>query len=66
MSIIIATESVPPAPKLAVDHAGAGELVVFLHGIGGNRTFWHEQLVAFAPYFQAASWDARGYGKSDD
>jgi 3-oxoadipate enol-lactonase len=60
------TEKIGPAPRLAVDHAGTGELVVFLHGIGGNRTNWHDQLPAFAEHFHAAAWDARGYGDSDD
>jgi 3-oxoadipate enol-lactonase len=40
---------------------------VFLHGIGGNRTNWHDQLPAVAAAgFHAMSWDARGYGLSDD
>jgi len=60
------SELIPPAPRIAVDHMGNGPLVVFLHGIGGNRTLWHEQLVAFAPHFHAVAWDARGYGSSDD
>ena len=58
------SELIPPAPRIAVDHMGNGPLVVFLHGIGGNRTLWHEQLVAFAPHFHAVAWDARGYGSS--
>src|SRR5665213_2238746 len=61
-----ATDIIPGPPRIAVDHVGAGELVIFLHGIGGNRTNWHDQLPAFAEYFHAISWDARGYGKSDD
>lgn len=56
----------PGLPRLAVDHMGDGPLVVFLHGIGGNRTNWHDQLPVFAKEFHAASWDARGYGLSDD
>jgi 3-oxoadipate enol-lactonase len=60
------TEFIAPAPRIAVDHAGIGPLVVFLHGVGGNRTLWHDQLIAFAPYFHAVAWDARGYGLSDD
>jgi len=60
------TERVPGPPRLAVDHMGEGPLVVFLHGIGGNRTNWHDQLAVFAKEFHAASWDARGYGLSDD
>jgi len=55
-----------PEPNIAVDHMGQGPLVVFLHGIGGNRTNWHDQLPVFAEHFTAASWDARGWGDSDD
>jgi 3-oxoadipate enol-lactonase len=60
------TELVPPAPRIAVDHMGEGKLVVFMHGIGGNRTNWHDQLPESGRHFRAASWDARGYGMSDD
>jgi 3-oxoadipate enol-lactonase len=61
------TGYVESVPRLAYDHMGTGPLVVFLHGIGGNRSNWHDQLPAFAQAgFQALSWDARGYGLSDD
>ncbi|MGQ0663801.1 MAG: alpha/beta fold hydrolase [Pseudomonadota bacterium] len=60
------TDFVPGTPRLAVDRCGAGELVVFLHGIGGNRTNWHDQLPVFGRHFHTAAWDARGYGLSDD
>jgi 3-oxoadipate enol-lactonase len=60
------TVRIGPAPFIAVDHAGSGLLVLFMHGIGGNRTNWHDQLPVFAQHFQAAAWDARGYGLSDD
>ena len=53
-------------PALAVEHGGEGPLVVFIHGIGGNRSNWREQLDAFAPKFHVAAWDARGYGDSED
>lgn len=54
-------------PAITYDAAGAGPLVVFLHGIGGNRTNWREQLPAFAEAgYQAVAWDARGYGDSED
>jgi len=55
-----------PAPRLALDRVGDGPLVVFLHGIGGNRTNWRDQLGAFSAQFTAAAWDARGYGGSED
>ncbi len=46
--------------------AGKGELVLFLHGIRGNRRNWAGQMEFFARGFRAAAWDARGYGDSDD
>ncbi len=59
---------VPGPPALALDLAGDGRggLVLFMHGIGGNRSNWRRQLPAFAPHFACAAWDARGYGASDD
>lgn len=62
----INTARIGPRPHIAVDHCGSGPLVIFLHGIGGNRSNWREQLPAVAPYFHAVAWDARGYGGSDD
>jgi 3-oxoadipate enol-lactonase len=60
------TDYVPGPPRIAVDHSGAGPLVMLIHGIGGNRSNWHDQLPVFAAHFHAVSWDARGYGASDD
>lgn len=61
------TELVSGAPRIAYDVLGEGPTVVFLHGIGGNRTNWQEQLpVVAAAGFRAVAWDARGYGNSDD
>jgi 3-oxoadipate enol-lactonase len=59
-------DKIGPAPRIAAEHAGQGELVVFLHGIGGNRRNWEDQMEAFAEHFHAVAWDARGYGDSDD
>ena len=56
----------PGLPRLAVDLAGNGPLLLFMHGIGGNRTNWRAQLPAFAAGFACVAWDARGYGGSDD
>jgi pimeloyl-ACP methyl ester carboxylesterase len=61
------TSFVGPAPRIAIEAAGRGPLVVFLHGIGGNRKAWYDQLATVAEDgFTAAAWDARGYGDSDD
>jgi 3-oxoadipate enol-lactonase len=59
-------DKIGPAPRVAVEHAGSGDFVIMLHGIGGNRLNWTDQIEAFAPHFHAAAWDARGYGDSDD
>lgn len=50
--------------KLAIDSAGKGELCLFLHGIGGNRSNWSNQLVALSESCQAVALDIRGYGNS--
>jgi len=55
-----------PAPHIAIDYAGAGPLVVFLHGIGGDRAAWTPQIEAFSGHYTTVAWDARGYGDSDD
>jgi 3-oxoadipate enol-lactonase len=62
----VTTTRISPAPHIAVDHIGSGPLVLFLHGIGGNRTNWRGQLAVFGERFTAVAWDARGYGDSDD
>jgi 3-oxoadipate enol-lactonase len=50
---------------IAVEVAGAGPTLLFLHGVGGNRSNWAAQLAHFAQQgFTAAAWDARGYGDS--
>ena len=54
-------------PSIAIDYIGDGPLVIFLHGIGGDRSIWAHQLFAFAKAgYCAVAWDARGYGGSDD
>ncbi|MEC8053389.1 MAG: alpha/beta fold hydrolase, partial [Pseudomonadota bacterium] len=62
----IKTERILENPKICIDHAGDGELLVLMHGIGGNRSNWTEQVEAFSPHFHTVAWDARGYGDSDD
>ncbi|MGB0577936.1 MAG: alpha/beta fold hydrolase [Alphaproteobacteria bacterium] len=60
------TRYVDGPPRICVDVAGEGPLLVFLHGIGGNKLNWHLQLPEFSKHFTAVAWDARGYGGSDD
>jgi 3-oxoadipate enol-lactonase len=63
---MLSTQHTTDPVSIAYDIAGSGPLVVFLHGIGGNRTNWTGQLDSFGNRFCAVSWDARGYGKSND
>ncbi|NKB22522.1 MAG: alpha/beta fold hydrolase [Alphaproteobacteria bacterium] len=60
------TRYVDGTPRICIDVAGEGPLLVFLHGIGGNKLNWHPQLPEFSKHFTSVAWDARGYGASDD
>ena len=60
------TSFVEGTPRIAMNVMGEGPLLVFLHGIGGNRLNWQFQLPAFADDFTVVAWDARGYGLSED
>ena len=60
------TVFVGPAPRIALSVTGEGELLLFLHGMGGRRQNWDAQLAFFSAAYKAAAWDARGYGDSDD
>ena len=45
---------------------GLGEPLVFLHGIGGNRTNWAAQLAGLSDRWRCIAFDFRGYGDSED
>jgi 3-oxoadipate enol-lactonase len=62
----IRTRHIPGTPGLTVDESGTGELVLFMHGIGGNRTNWTRQVQNFGEHCLAVAWDARGYNGSED
>src|SRR5918994_564691 len=62
----IRSERIGPAPELAVDRCGSGTPLVFLHGLGGNRSNWRRQLERFGRDRLAVAFDFRGYGASDD
>ena len=51
---------------LGVEQAGGGEAVpiVFLHGVGSDKSVWRPQLDAFAPTRRALAFDYPGYGDS--
>ena len=41
-------------------------MVIFLHGIGGNKKNWEGNLPFFSKKFLSVAWDTRGYGESED
>lgn len=43
---------------------GAGDPVVFCHGLGGNHAIWWHQLLPFAERYRVVTWDQRGFGNS--
>jgi 3-oxoadipate enol-lactonase len=51
---------------IVYDRVGSGPLVLFLHGIGGNRSNWTGQLIALGSEYTCVAWDAMGYGDSSD
>ena len=53
-------------PRISFNETGNGPPLVFLDGIGGNRTNWYEQQSAMADLCTTIAWDARGYGRSED
>ena len=53
-------------PKISVKYCGKGELVIFLHGIGGNKNNWDQNLPEISKYYFCVACDNRGYGDSDD
>ena len=53
-------------PSISIDYAGQGEMIIFLHGIGGNKKNWTENLIFFCKKYLSVAWDTRGYGESED
>ena len=49
---------------LAWREQGAGQAVLFLHGLGGSRTSWEPQLEGLGGAFRCIAWDMPGYGAS--
>ncbi|QLY27586.1 alpha/beta fold hydrolase [Nocardia huaxiensis] len=51
--------------SVTYDHAGAGDPVVFLHNIGGDRRIWRNQLATLSATNSVFALDLFGYGDSD-
>jgi pimeloyl-ACP methyl ester carboxylesterase len=54
-----------PAGKLAVDDAGSGPPVVFLHSLAGNTRQWTAQLEHVRKTRRGVAIDLRGHGRSE-
>ena len=50
--------------RLAYDEAGAGELVVLLHGFPLSRRMWSEQLRGLSARYRVVAPDLRGHGET--
>ena len=52
---------------IGVDEAGSGDAVpiVFLHGVGSDKSVWAPQLAHFGASRRAVAFDYPGYGESD-
>lgn len=50
---------------LAVDIRGAGQPVIFLHGLGSTSSVWEPQVRALPDTFMAIRYDLRGSGRSE-
>lgn len=52
--------------QIGVEVCGTGPAVVLLHGSGGNRATWFQQVVELAADFTVVVVEARGAGRSTD
>ena len=53
-------------PKISIKFDGTGDLLIFLHGIGGNKDNWDLNFPILSKHFLCVAWDTRGYGESED
>jgi pimeloyl-ACP methyl ester carboxylesterase len=52
--------------KLAYEAWGSGEIaLLFIHGLGGNKSVWKYQVEFFAPKYRVIAVDLFGHGESD-
>ena len=53
-----------PQGHLYYEETGAGPVIVFLHGLGGNHLSWWQQVAHFAPSHTCVTFAARGFAPS--
>ena len=66
MKIDLPTKFLPSSPKIAFTQIGAGDLVILIHGIGGNKENWYQNMEVLSKKFNVVALDLRGYGESED
>src|SRR5919198_21476 len=44
---------------------GAGDPLLFIHGLGSSHRDWEPQVAFFSRHYQVITYDVRGHGKSD-
>ena len=52
------------SPVPSYKERGSGPLLLFLHGLGGNRHSFDHQLDALSDRYRCVAWDVPGYGGS--
>jgi len=65
-SKLFETKFLPRNPRIAFNQHGDGDLIIFIHGIGGNKENWHGNMEVLSKNFNVVALDLRGYGESDD
>lgn len=61
-SLVVASDG----EEIGVEVAGSGPALVLLHGSGGNRLTWWQQVVDLASSYTVVVVEARGSGRSTD
>src|SRR5512142_2082446 len=53
--------------EIGYEEAGTGEAapIIFLHGVGSDKSVWRSQLAHFGKTRRAVAFDFPGYGESD-
>lgn len=53
--------------RIEYDLCGKGNLaIIFIHGWGGNKSYWKQQLNQFSNHFKVLALDLSGFGESDN
>ena len=65
MKIDLLTKFLPGSLKIAFTQIGAGDLAIFIHGIGGNKENCYQNMEVLSKNFNVVALDLSGYGESE-